>query len=657
MINVAGITVEFSGKALFSDISFFINKRDRIGLIGKNGVGKSTLLNILAGENESTKGNISFPDDVTIGYLTQNIQLNSSRSIIEEALTAFKELKELEAKVEQANIELAEREDYESEDYAKLLDSINEMYQRISLMGGDSMQSETEKILKGLGFKQDDFDRPIDEFSGGWQMRVELAKILLREPSLIILDEPTNHLDIESIIWLERYFKNYPGAIIMVSHDKTFLDNVTNRTIEIVFGKIYDYKAAYSEYLKLREERYEQQIATIKNQQKYIAEQERFIERFKAKATKAKQAQSKQKQLDRIERLEADELDHSAIKFNFPPSPRSGEIALKYEDTSKAYGDLDVLNNLTGLIERGERIAFVGKNGEGKSTMVKMIMNEVDYDGMLKLGHNVTIGYYAQLQQKTLNLDKTVLETIEDEAKDEWANISRIRGLLGSFLFGPDDIDKKVKVLSGGEKARLALAKLLLTPVSLLILDEPTNHLDISAKEKLKEALMDYDGTLIVVSHDRDFLQGLTNKTYEFKNKSIKEHIGSIDDFLQKHELETFRALESAKDEKSKAISSSNNNSPVLTEKEKRELKKEKEKELKKAQRAFDYAERNIEKNENLIEELEGKMADPDFYQSDSYQETVDQHNKAKANLDEAMEKWSENGELVEQLQKEIKEI
>lgn len=650
MINIAGLTVEFTGKALFSDISFFINKRDRIGLVGKNGVGKSTLLDILAGVTKPTKGIITFPDDVTIGYLTQNIDLNSTRSIAEEAMTAFDDIKRLEEEIEKANLELANREDYESEGYSNLLDGLNDMYQRLAVLGGDSIESDTEKILKGLGFQQSDFTRPVSEFSGGWQMRVELAKILLREPSLIILDEPTNHLDIESIIWLEKYFNNYHGAIIMVSHDRTFLDNVTTRTIEIVFGKIYDYKAAYSKYVILRQERYEQQVATIKNQQKYIEEQERFIERFKAKASKAKAAQSKQKQLDKIERIETDELDHSSIRFNFPPSPRSGDISVKASHAAKAYGQLNVLNPFNIQIDRGERIAFVGKNGEGKSTFVQMIMNEIDYDGLIKLGHNVTIGYYAQQQQKTLDLEKTVLASIEDVATDEWANISRIRGLLGSFLFGPDDVDKKVKVLSGGEKARLALAKLLLTPVSLLILDEPTNHLDLSAKEKLKEALLNYDGTLIVVSHDRDFLQGLTSRTFEFKNHGIKEHLGDIDAFLHTHELESFRALESQKKQKVTADQKGKKDKSELSLKEQETIKKENDKVLKKLKREIESSEKKIETIESKIEDLVAKMGKEGFYESSEADLVYKEHESLKNELEQVMEDWEANSLKLEEM-------
>ena len=532
MISVNGISIHFTGTDLFKNLSFVINEKDRIGLVGKNGVGKSTLLKILAKEQEPSSGSISIPQGKSIGYLPQEIKIDSSKTILDETLTVFEEQLCLNSEIENINRQLEDRTDYESDSYAQLIQELTEKHEQLQLLGADKAEGEVEKVLKGLGFKDQDFNRSIAEFSGGWQMRVELAKLLLKMPTLLLLDEPTNHLDIESILWLEDFFKNYPGALIMISHDRMFLDNVTNRTIEIVNSRIYDYKSPYSKFLELRADRLSTQEAAFRNQQKYIADQERFIERFKAKNTKAKQAQSKMKQLEKLERIEFDDVDTNSIQFRFPDAPRSGDVVVGGKGLSKSYSENKVLSNIDIEIERGEKIAFVGKNGQGKSTMVKMIMGQEDCDGDLKIGHNVEIGYYAQVQENTLDESKTVLATIEDIATDEWAKISKIRGLLGAFLFGPDDVDKKVKVLSGGEKSRLALAKLLLKPVNLLILDEPTNHLDIASKEVLKSALKSYNGTLILVSHDRDFLQGLTDRTYEFSDQKTKEHIGEIGEFL-----------------------------------------------------------------------------------------------------------------------------
>ena len=654
MIIVDNICVQFSGIDLFQGITFVINPKDRIGLVGKNGVGKSTLMHIISGEQKPETGTISHGEGVTIGYLPQEIKNDSTKSIYDEVLTVFQEIINIEKDIERINVELTTRTDYESDSYNDLLVRLSEHHEKLSFMDGHKIEKEAERVLKGLGFKASDFSRSLAEFSGGWQMRVELAKLLIQQPSLLLLDEPTNHLDIESILWLEEFLINYPGAVMMVSHDRMFLDNITNRTIEIVFGKTHDYKASYTKYFELREERLEQQRSAYKNQQKYIAQQERFIERFKAKNTKAKQAQSKMKQLDKIERIEFDELDTDSIQFKFPPAPRSGDFVLHAEDVRKAYGESVILNKLEFDIERGDRVAFVGKNGEGKSTLVKLVVGQEKFEAILKLGHNVTIGYYAQIQESTLNENDTVLETIENIASNEWSNISRIRGLLGAFLFGPDDVDKRVKVLSGGEKSRLALAKLLLKPINLLILDEPTNHLDIASKEVLKNALLDYNGTLIVVSHDRDFLQGLTTKTFEFKNKGIKVHYGPIDEFLESHKAESFRDFEipvvKSKDEKEVVT-------PVSSNKENFERKKELEKNIKTLQSSIKRYEQKIEEQEKIIKSFEEKMTDVEFYNSPNSKEIIFKHAEAQRSLDDLVKQWERTIEDYEREENVLKEI
>lgn len=639
------MSVTFGTRDLFKEISFVINPKDRIGLVGKNGVGKSTLLKIIAGQQNPTKGTINPGPGETIGYLPQEIHSNSTLSIYDETMTAFAEVLALEKEIEELDHELATREDYESDDYMDKINRLTECHDRVHHLGANKKESEVRKILKGLGFTDVDMERPMTEFSGGWQMRVELAKLLLTQPDLLLLDEPTNHLDIESIMWLEQVFINYPGAIMMVSHDRAFLDNITNRTIEIVFGKIYDYKANYTKYFELREERLEQQQNAYKNQQKDIAQQERFIERFKAKASKAAAAQSAQKRLDKMERIEFDELDTSSIQFTFPPAPRSGDVALRAEHLSKSYGDKTILKNLEFDILRGEKVAFVGKNGMGKTTLVKMITGQTAGTGTLKIGHNVEIGYYAQIQEQSLNENLTVFDTIENEATYEWRNVARIRGLLGAFLFGPEDIDKKVKVLSGGEKSRLALAKLLLNPVNLLILDEPTNHLDISAKEVLKEALRKYDGTLILVSHDRDFLQGLTNRTFEFTNQRIKEHFGDIQEFLDTHQAASFREFESdgkkPKETKPAAKEETNTNDY--------QLKKEQEKELRKLRKDVEEAEKAIHKLEQELASQVELLQDPEFFKDEvKSKEAVLKHDDIKARLAKAMKQWESLAEALD---------
>lgn len=652
MISINNISVSFSGKDLFNDISFIVNPKDRIGLIGKNGVGKSTLLKVIMGIQPSDKGGIAISSGESIGYLPQEIVIDSGKSVFDEAMTAFAHVIELEEEIEEINIALAERTDYESDSYNDLIQSLAEKHERLNVLGSAKAESEVEKVLKGLGFSEEEFKRPLSTFSGGWQMRVELAKLLIQKPSLLLLDEPTNHLDIEAIMWLEDFFKSYPGALMMISHDRMFLDEVTNRTIEIVFGKIYDYGVPYSKYMVLREERYEQQLATLRNQQKYIAEQERFIERFKAKATKAKQAQSRMKALEKVQVQQIDELDNTAIKFRFPPAPRSGDVVVKGLDVSKYYDEKEVLSKIDFQLDRGDRVAFVGQNGQGKSTLVKMINGQTGYDGELTIGHNVKIDYYAQVQENTLDKDQTVLETIEHVAPEEWNNISKIRALLGAFLFGEDDIDKRVKVLSGGEKSRLALAKLLLEPCNLLILDEPTNHLDIASKEVLKEALLNYNGTLIIVSHDRDFLAGLTDRTFEFANQRIKEHLGDISEFLTKHSVESFRAFEQSgkkKEEPAKVEPVKSKEQP--SQKEDYAARKALEKELRKLKNSIKRSEDKIAELEKAIADLEEKMHDPAFYSDvEKNKQATFEHAELSRKLDAEMLKWEELSEAVDQM-------
>ncbi|MCH8330502.1 MAG: ABC-F family ATP-binding cassette domain-containing protein [Bacteroidetes bacterium] len=572
------------------------------------------------------------------------MHIHSTHTVYEETMTAFEELQLLSKEIEKLNEELSGREDYESTEYQKLFTRLSEKHDRSSVLGAGANEGNVEKVLKGLGFKQDDLTRKVSELSGGWQMRVELAKLLLRMPDLLLLDEPTNHLDIDSIIWLEEFFDNYPGAIIMISHDIMFLDNITKRTVEMVFGRIYDYMVPYSKFFKLREERLESQQNAFKNQQKLIATTERLIERFRAKNTKASFAQSLIKKLEKMDKVELENLDKQKIKFRFSPAPRSGAVALKGKHFSKSYGDKLVLKDLTLSLDRGDRVAFVGRNGEGKTTLVKAINKEIDFEGVLELGHNVEIGYYAQVQGKSLAENITVVETIEQEATGEWASLSKIMGLLGAFLFTGNDFDKKVKVLSGGEKSRLALAKLLLKPANLLILDEPTNHLDVSAKEVLKQALQQYDGTLILVSHDREFLQGLTNRTFEFKNHSIKEHLGDINDFLSKHKVGSFRDFEKSnlkKEEKQQKQISSN--------KQQYHDKKERDRRFRKLTNLVNKTEKRIHDLEEEIQTLESLMQGYDFYDDkEKADKAVAQYEAIKFEHEEQMKVWEEAHEKLE---------
>lgn len=542
MISVDALAVEFGGQTLFKDISFVINENDRIALMGKNGAGKSTLLKILAGVRESSRGKVSAPEGTTIAYLPQHLLTEDSRTVFEEASQAFAEIQQMEARINEINEQLSIRTDYESDEYMQLIEQVSTLSERFYSIEERNYDAEVEKKLLGMGFKRSDFARMTSEFSGGWRMRIELVKMLLREPDLILLDEPTNHLDIESIQWLENFLINSAKAVIVISHDRAFIDAITNRTIEVTLGRIYDYKAKYSHYLELRRERREQQQKQYDDQQKMIAETKEFIERFKGTYSKTLQVQSRVKMLEKLELVEVDEEDTSALRLKFPPAPRSGNYPVTAEMVSKSYGDKLIFEHVNFMIERGEKIAFVGKNGEGKSTLVKCIMNEIEYNGNLQLGHNVQIGYFAQNQAATLDESLTVFQTIDDIAVGDIR--TKIRDLLGAFMFGREDVDKKVKVLSGGERQRLAMIKLLLEPVNLLILDEPTNHLDMKTKDVLKQALKDFDGTLIVVSHDRDFLDGLVQKVYEFGNQRVTEHLEDIYGFLRKKNMISLREIE-----------------------------------------------------------------------------------------------------------------
>ena len=542
MISLDNLTVSYGGWTLFDNISFLINPKDRIGLVGRNGAGKTTLLRIITGEQQPTSGSVTLNGDCTIGYLPQTMRVADTTTLAEETAKAFEEVLRLEAEIEHLTHEIAERTDYESDGYAQLLHRLNDAQDHYHILGGETREADIEKTLLGLGFKRGDFGRPTSEFSGGWRMRIELAKLLLKKPDVLLLDEPTNHLDIESIQWLEDFLIDNGQAVVVISHDRAFVDHITTRTIEVTMGRIYDYKVNYSQYLQLRKERREQQQKAYDEQQKMIAETREFIERFKGTYSKTLQVQSRVKMLEKLEILEVDEEDTSALRLKFPPSPRSGSYPVTIENVSKAYGDHTVFRNANLMIERGDKIAFVGKNGEGKSTLVKCIMKEIEHEGTLTLGHNVMIGYFAQNQASLLDENLTVFQTIDDVAQGDIRN--KIKDLLGAFMFGGENSAKKVKVLSGGERTRLAMIKLLLEPVNLLILDEPTNHLDMKTKDILKQALLDFDGTLIVVSHDRDFLDGLVSKVYEFGNQKVTEHLEGIYEFMQRKKMENLRELE-----------------------------------------------------------------------------------------------------------------
>ena len=633
MLNVHNLTVSFMGSDLFSGITFKLNKGDRVGLIGKNGAGKSTLLKVLSKDIESSAGTMAFDKDIQIGFLRQDIDFVAGRTILEEAYQAFEEIKEIELKLEVTNEQLATRTDYESEAYSQLIIDLTELTERYELLGGYNYQGDTEKILQGLGFQREDFDKLTDTFSGGWRMRIELAKLLLQNNDILLLDEPTNHLDIESIIWLENFLKSYAGAIVLVSHDKMFLDNVTNRTIEISLGQIYDYKKPYSQFLLLRGEIKQKQLQAQKNQEKEIKQKQLLINKFKAKASKASMAQSLMKQLDKVELIEVDQDDNATMNIRFAISKEPGKIVVEAENMSKSYGEKQVLENVDLLIERNSRIAFVGQNGQGKSTLAKMMVGDIPFEGHLKLGHNVEIGYFAQNQSEHLPPEKTVLEIMEDAATD--GNRMRVRDMLGAFLFGGDAVDKKAKVLSGGERNRLALCKLLLSPFNVLIMDEPTNHLDIASKNVLKEALKQFNGTLILVSHDRDFLQGLTSTVFGFKDKVIKEYLGDIDYFLEQHQIENLREAEKRTVVKAKKVTSKDGAHQISRDQEK-ELRKLKNKRS---------------KIEAQISDLETEITKIDLELAENYDEVSSQPNffenyKAKkATLESLMTDW----ELLEE--------
>ncbi len=640
MISLDKISLNFGGFELFKEISFLINPRDRIGLIGKNGAGKTTLLKLITGINNPTNGIVSIPKETTIGYLPQQMRFSDLRTLKEETVLAFGELIELEKKIAQINTEITEDEDYHSETYLKKLDRLTELNERYNILGGDNYEAELEQTLIGLGFERSDFDRPTSEFSGGWRMRVELAKLLLKKPDVFLLDEPTNHLDIESIQWLEDFLKNYKGSIILVSHDKAFLDNICNRTIEISLGRITDQKMNYSRFIQWKKEQKEIQLAAYRNQQKMIEDIEKFIERFRYKATKAVQVQSRIKQLEKLDRIEIEPEDNATLKLSFPPAPRSGKIVVEARNIVKSYEENLVLNNVDLTLENGEKVAFVGRNGEGKTTLARIIMQELKHQGEIKLGHNVKIGYFAQNQAQLLNEDLTVFETIDEIAVGEIR--TKIRDILGSFLFSGEDADKKVKVLSGGEKTRLAMIRLMLEPVNFLVLDEPTNHLDIRSKEILKNTLSNFTGTILVVSHDREFLNGLVNCVYEFRNKKVKQHLGGIYEFLNKKKLNSLRELET------KASSSVNQKSATSDKNSKSNFSFEERKEI---SRNISKLEKQVSNTENEIHRLEQEsgelhqlLSQPEHLEDYSVFEKYEQ---LKNKLDQMLEQWeTENDEL-----------
>ena len=643
MISVNNLSLYFGGQDVFSNISFMINKGDKIGLVGKNGAGKSTLLNLLSKNLSPNSGSISIPNGLVVGYLTQDLDFEDGRTVLEEAKTAFDYLNEINDNLKRVNQQLNERTDYETQSYLDLITESHELGERFRMSGGNDIESEISQVLTGLGFTQYDFDRQTSEFSGGWRMRVELAKILLKKPDILLLDEPTNHLDIESIIWLEQWLKKVTGAIVLVSHDRVFLDSISNRTIEVAFSKINDYKAKYSKYLDLRKDRIEKQIQAKKNQDKYIAETKVLIDKFRAKKNKAAFAQSLITKLSKLEIIQVEKEDIGRMQFRFPPAPHSGKLSLTVDEASKSYDDLDVLKGVNLEIVKGEKIAFVGKNGEGKTTLAKMIVNEIDFSGKITLGHQVKMGYYAQNQADFLDDDLTILQTIEQAVTEH--TTSNVRTILGSFLFSNDDVSKKIKVLSGGERARVALCKLLLEPYNLLVMDEPTNHLDITSKELLKKALLDYDGSLIVVSHDREFLQGLTEKVYEFKNQNIKEYYGDINSFLSERSLDNFKQLEASQKEqkiidKDKTLQQGS----YVDQKNKKRKINQLKKDIVKLERKIDNLSEILKKkDENLSdpEKFKELVNDKDFFL------IYDEENKKLKSLEKD---WESKNEELEKL-------
>lgn len=638
MLNIHNLSISFQGEYLFQEITFRLGAGDRVGLVGKNGAGKSTLLKVLAKDFEPDTGQIAYEKDIKIGFLRQDIDFDEGKTVLDEAYQAFREIKTLESQLEKINHALAERTDYESDAYHQLMIDVNDVQHQYEILGGYNYQGETERILQGLGFKREDFNKQTDTFSGGWRMRIELAKLLLQNNDILLLDEPTNHLDIESIIWLEDFLKNYSGCVVIVSHDKMFLDNVTNRTIEISLGSIYDYNKPYSKYLVLRKERREQQLATQKNQQKEIEHTEKLIEKFRAKASKASMAQSLIKKLDKIDRVEVDEDDNSVMTLKFPISVTPGKVVIEANKITKNYGDKHVLQDIDLLVERNTKTAFVGQNGQGKSTLAKIIVGEIAHQGEMKLGHNVKIAYFAQNQAEYLDGNKTVLDTMIDEANE--TNRSKVRDILGSFLFRGDEVEKYVKVLSGGERNRLALAKMLLQPFNVLVMDEPTNHLDIQSKNVLKEALRKFEGTLILVSHDRDFLQGLTNNVYEFKNHHIKEYLGDIDDYLAERNVENMREVE-------KRTVIKKQESAVPEKSSKKSYKDQKK--LKSLQNKLSNTEASIHKLEKEIKKMDAELAS-NYEELAAQPEFFKKYEAKKAELEKFMEKWEVVQEDLDQI-------
>ena len=649
MISIDNLKVEFGVKPLFDNVSFVINDKDRIALVGKNGAGKSTMLKIICGLQKPTSGNVAIPNDTTIGYLPQVMNLQDNTTVREEVKKAFADISKMKERVDKLNEELAQRTDYESDSYMELVQKFTTEHERYMMMGADNYEAEMERTLTGLGFERTDFDRPTSEFSGGWRMRIELAKILLRRPDVLLLDEPTNHLDIESIQWLERFLQQSAKAVVLVSHDRAFINNVTNRTLEITCGRVTDYKVKYDEYVKLRAERREQQFRAYENQQKEIADIKDFIERFRYKPTKAVQVQSRIKQLEKIVPIEIDEVDNSALHLKFPPCLRSGDYPIICEDVEKSYGSHTVFSNVTLTIKRGEKVAFVGKNGEGKSTLVKCIMNEIPFGGTLKVGHNIQIGYFAQNQAQMLDGELTVFETIDNVARGDIR--LKINDILGAFMFGGEASEKKVKVLSGGERSRLAMIRLLLEPVNLLILDEPTNHLDMPSKDVLKEAIKVFDGTAIVVSHDREFLDGLVSKVYEFGGGKVTEHLGGIYDYLQAHNAATI-------DERLSSLSQTSGNKSVSSNEPQQEPSagklsyaehKEQQKKIRKAERAVAESEEKISKMEARIKELDTLLCNPD-HASDMV--LITEYTDIKKAIEEEEERWEKLSEELETINK-----
>jgi ATP-binding cassette subfamily F protein 3 len=618
--------MQYGDRILLDEVGLVVNDRDKLGLVGRNGAGKSTFLKILAGHISPQKGNVSFPKDRTLAFLHQDIDIPLGKTIHQIAASAFEEVMELQRKSEEFHREMEERTDYESDSYAELIQRFTEIGERLETLGASTMEADIEKVLKGLGFRSDDFQRLVDEFSGGWQMRAELARMLLQKPDYLLLDEPPNHLDIESILWLEEFLRNHTGSVIIISHDKEFLDRTTDRTVEVELGKLYDYKAPYKKYVALKAERMEKQRSAYENQQRLIAQKERTINRFMAKATKTKMAQSMQKQLDKMERVEIEETDNQAMNIQFPPSPRAGQVVIKAQRLSKSYGKLQVLKEVDFQLERGERVAFVGQNGQGKTTLAKMLVNQLPpSSGNLEFGHNLQVGYYAQNQADSLQPKLTLLETMEMHSPPEMR--TKLRAILGAFLFTQEDQDKKVSVLSGGERARLALACLLLKPFNLLVLDEPTNHLDMISKDVLKQALQDYDGAMIVVSHDREFLSGLTDRTLEFRNRRLYNHLGDVNYFLEQRQMDNMREVEKS--------------TPAVAEAEKpkRELSFEERKQL---LRQVSNAEKSVERLEAKVAEIEQKMSDPAFFSLPDQDHWIDTYKDVKSQLEEAMEAWEQ---------------